>query len=213
MSYPTSLLRSHPHCSHCIVVDISHSWAKRTSTTNSPSSMFCTRTSLPTFPCCDLRSFDESLSCIPSSPSSVASSLVSDALTDAVQWQYTGASAYFKTDRLRRVFTFASMYMGMSPFDAPRTYVSLCHRSAVQRTNPHLAVSPRLLGTTRGDLVSNRRIPLCHRSPRPHRREERSQLSIIDSRLSSSYRSEESQARYWCTPRIGGGAQGRRRRV
>jgi phytoene desaturase (3,4-didehydrolycopene-forming) len=35
---------------------------------------------------------------------------------------YSRASHYFKTDRLRRVFTFASMYMGMSPFDAPGTY-------------------------------------------------------------------------------------------
>ncbi|EMC97867.1 hypothetical protein BAUCODRAFT_120791 [Baudoinia panamericana UAMH 10762] len=32
------------------------------------------------------------------------------------------ASKYFKTERLRRVFTFASMYMGMSPFEAPGTY-------------------------------------------------------------------------------------------
>ncbi|KAI0522275.1 phytoene dehydrogenase [Xylaria bambusicola] len=29
---------------------------------------------------------------------------------------------YFWSDRLRRVFTFATMYMGMSPFDAPATY-------------------------------------------------------------------------------------------
>ncbi|CAI6336900.1 unnamed protein product [Periconia digitata] len=35
---------------------------------------------------------------------------------------YRRASKYFKTERLRRVFTFASMYMGMSPFDAPGTY-------------------------------------------------------------------------------------------
>ncbi|PSN70536.1 phytoene dehydrogenase [Corynespora cassiicola Philippines] len=35
---------------------------------------------------------------------------------------YTRASKYFWTERLRRVFTFASMYMGMSPFDAPGTY-------------------------------------------------------------------------------------------
>lgn len=32
------------------------------------------------------------------------------------------ATRYFYTERLRRVFTFASMYMGMSPFDAPGTY-------------------------------------------------------------------------------------------
>ncbi|KAK8064733.1 phytoene desaturase [Apiospora phragmitis] len=32
------------------------------------------------------------------------------------------ASLYFWTERLRRVFTFATMYMGMSPFDAPATY-------------------------------------------------------------------------------------------
>lgn len=35
---------------------------------------------------------------------------------------YGRASMYFRTERLRRVFTFASMYMGMSPFDAPGTY-------------------------------------------------------------------------------------------
>ncbi|KAI0532696.1 phytoene dehydrogenase [Xylaria digitata] len=32
------------------------------------------------------------------------------------------ASRYFRSERLRRVFTFATMYMGMSPFDAPATY-------------------------------------------------------------------------------------------
>lgn len=35
---------------------------------------------------------------------------------------YYRASQYFHTERLRRVFTFGSMYMGMSPFDAPGTY-------------------------------------------------------------------------------------------
>ncbi|KAJ4358788.1 ATP-binding cassette transporter CGR1 [Didymosphaeria variabile] len=35
---------------------------------------------------------------------------------------YSRAGKYFWTERLRRVFTFASMYMGMSPFDAPGTY-------------------------------------------------------------------------------------------
>ncbi|KAI9800738.1 MAG: hypothetical protein M1833_003154 [Piccolia ochrophora] len=35
---------------------------------------------------------------------------------------YRRASKYFYTERLRRVFTFGSMYMGMSPFDAPGTY-------------------------------------------------------------------------------------------
>ncbi|KAI1448945.1 phytoene desaturase [Annulohypoxylon stygium] len=32
------------------------------------------------------------------------------------------AGKYFWTERLRRVFTFATMYMGMSPFEAPATY-------------------------------------------------------------------------------------------
>lgn len=32
------------------------------------------------------------------------------------------ASLYFRTERLRRAFTFGSMYMGMSPFEAPGTY-------------------------------------------------------------------------------------------
>merc|ERR1711881_307098 len=35
---------------------------------------------------------------------------------------YSRASKYFWTERMRRVFTFGSMYMGMSPFDAPGTY-------------------------------------------------------------------------------------------
>lgn len=35
---------------------------------------------------------------------------------------YYRASKYFRTERLRRVFTFGSMYMGMSPYDAPGTY-------------------------------------------------------------------------------------------
>lgn len=35
---------------------------------------------------------------------------------------WTRASKYFWTERMRRVFTFGSMYMGMSPFDAPGTY-------------------------------------------------------------------------------------------
>ncbi|KAL1618188.1 hypothetical protein SLS54_007429 [Diplodia seriata] len=35
---------------------------------------------------------------------------------------YSRAAKYFWTERLRRVFTFASMYMGMSPFEAPGTY-------------------------------------------------------------------------------------------
>ncbi|KAJ5757146.1 Phytoene desaturase [Penicillium nucicola] len=29
---------------------------------------------------------------------------------------------YFKSDKLRRIFTFASMYLGMNPFEAPGTY-------------------------------------------------------------------------------------------
>ncbi|KAL6412511.1 phytoene dehydrogenase [Ilyonectria robusta] len=35
---------------------------------------------------------------------------------------YSRASRYFKSEKVRRVFTFASMYLGMSPFDAPGTY-------------------------------------------------------------------------------------------
>lgn len=35
---------------------------------------------------------------------------------------WTRASKYFWTERMRRTFTFGSMYMGMSPFDAPGTY-------------------------------------------------------------------------------------------
>lgn len=35
---------------------------------------------------------------------------------------WSRASKYFWSERMRRAFTFASMYMGMSPFDAPGTY-------------------------------------------------------------------------------------------
>ena len=35
---------------------------------------------------------------------------------------WSRASIYFHTERLRRAFTFGSMYMGMSPFEAPGTY-------------------------------------------------------------------------------------------
>ncbi|GAA6040558.1 hypothetical protein JCM8097_005463 [Rhodosporidiobolus ruineniae] len=35
---------------------------------------------------------------------------------------YTRAKRYFKSDRLRRAFTFAAMYLGMSPFDALGAY-------------------------------------------------------------------------------------------
>ena len=35
---------------------------------------------------------------------------------------YSRVSRYFWSERLRRVFSFSTMYMGMSPFDAPGTY-------------------------------------------------------------------------------------------
>lgn len=35
---------------------------------------------------------------------------------------FARASRYFKSDPVRRAMTFSSMYMGMSPFDAPATY-------------------------------------------------------------------------------------------
>jgi phytoene desaturase (3,4-didehydrolycopene-forming) len=39
---------------------------------------------------------------------------------------------YFKTERLRRVFTFASMYMGMSPFECPGTFSLLQYAECVE---------------------------------------------------------------------------------
>ncbi|CAN8100224.1 unnamed protein product [Discula destructiva] len=45
---------------------------------------------------------------------------------------WSRACRYFKTDRLRRVFTFATMYMGMSPFDAPSTYSLLQYTEAAE---------------------------------------------------------------------------------
>lgn len=35
---------------------------------------------------------------------------------------YRRATTYFKSDKMRKAFTFAAMYMGMSPFDSPATY-------------------------------------------------------------------------------------------
>lgn len=46
---------------------------------------------------------------------------------------YSRASRYFWTERLRRVFTFGSMYMGMSPFDAPGTYSLLQYTELAER--------------------------------------------------------------------------------
>ena len=45
---------------------------------------------------------------------------------------YHRASRFFKTERLRRTFTFGTMYMGMSPFDAPSTYSLLQYAEQVQ---------------------------------------------------------------------------------
>ncbi|KAF1983868.1 phytoene desaturase [Aulographum hederae CBS 113979] len=45
---------------------------------------------------------------------------------------YARASRYFKTEVLRRAFTFGSMYMGMSPFDAPGTYSLLQYTELVE---------------------------------------------------------------------------------
>ena len=45
---------------------------------------------------------------------------------------YSRASKYFYTERLRRVFTFSSMYMGMSPFDAPGTYSLLQYTESAE---------------------------------------------------------------------------------
>ena len=35
---------------------------------------------------------------------------------------YGRITRYFKSDKMRRVFTFASMYLGMNPYEAPATY-------------------------------------------------------------------------------------------
>lgn len=45
---------------------------------------------------------------------------------------WSRAGRYFRTERLRRVFTFATMYMGMSPFDAPSTYSLLQYTEAAE---------------------------------------------------------------------------------
>jgi phytoene desaturase len=40
----------------------------------------------------------------------------------ALQKHYANVSRFFKDERLRAVFTFQNMYLGLSPFDAPATY-------------------------------------------------------------------------------------------
>lgn len=42
------------------------------------------------------------------------------------------ASSYFWSERLRRAFTFSSMYLGMSPYDAPATYNLLQYTELAQ---------------------------------------------------------------------------------
>ncbi|KAI0426901.1 phytoene dehydrogenase [Xylaria sp. FL1042] len=80
------------------------------------------------------------------------------------------ASRYFWSERLRRVFTFATMYMGMSPFDAPATYSLLQYTelaegiwyprggfqtvlAALQRVGERLGVRYRLNTTVRQILT------------------------------------------------------------
>jgi len=45
---------------------------------------------------------------------------------------YRQASNYFYSDRLRRAFTFSSMYLGMSPYNAPATYNLLQYTELAQ---------------------------------------------------------------------------------
>lgn len=44
---------------------------------------------------------------------------------------YGRASRYFRSEKLRRAWTFASMYMGMSPYQAPGTYTLLPYSETV----------------------------------------------------------------------------------
>jgi phytoene desaturase (3,4-didehydrolycopene-forming) len=44
---------------------------------------------------------------------------------------YGRVSKYFQTERMRRVWTFSSMYMGMSPYRAPGTYSLLQYSETV----------------------------------------------------------------------------------
>ncbi|EPS43701.1 hypothetical protein H072_2317 [Dactylellina haptotyla CBS 200.50] len=68
---------------------------------------------------------------------SIMSMLRPDLLKDIVRMfvftsLYTRASAYFWTDRLRRCFTFGSMYMGMSPYTSPALYSLLQYTELVE---------------------------------------------------------------------------------
>lgn len=71
---------------------------------------------------------------------------------------YSRASRYFWTERLRRAFTFASMYMGMSPFDAPGTYSLLQYTEFAEgvwypRGGFHRVSSPRLNQVAHIDVI------------------------------------------------------------
>ena len=45
--------------------------------------------------------------------------------TKAVNKYYRSVSKYFKTDKLRQTFSFQTMYLGLSPFEAPAVYALL----------------------------------------------------------------------------------------
>jgi phytoene desaturase (3,4-didehydrolycopene-forming) len=45
---------------------------------------------------------------------------------------YRRAANHFWTERLRRAFTFSSMYLGMSPYDSPATYNLLQYTELAQ---------------------------------------------------------------------------------
>jgi phytoene desaturase (3,4-didehydrolycopene-forming) len=67
-------------------------------------------------------------------------------------------SMYFRTERLRRVFTFASMYMGMSPYDAPGTYSLLQYTELAEGIwypigGFHKVCSKRLKSMSKANIV------------------------------------------------------------
>ncbi|KAI0471512.1 hypothetical protein GGR56DRAFT_654440 [Xylariaceae sp. FL0804] len=71
----------------------------------------------------------EGLRTLPRSMESIMTSMYTktpDRMEDTIKGREKGlvdrASRYFWSERLRPIFTFATMYMGMSPFDAPSTY-------------------------------------------------------------------------------------------
>ena len=88
---------------------------------------------------------------------------------------YYRASKYFWTERLRRAFTFGSMYMGMSPYDAPGTYSLLQYTELAEgiwypRGGFHQVVAALVRIGERMGVTYNLSTPVAHVNLSPDNR-------------------------------------------